>query len=440
MTAHKHLKQIIRNRMKKTGERYAAARRQVLLDAPPPARDPAARWHFAGNVAATTALRILLAHAGVRAPHTRQPYSEALLFGIAGGIGVGACSFYYAKEGIATFFLAGRHCWHDDLLYLRQAAARLGVAVTVRESGGAGAAAKQLRETLAQGPCIAWVDAAHLPHRALPAAWSGGGYHVVTLYRIDDAAQTALMGDLTDEPIAIPLADLAAARGRIRKQKHRLLSMPPAEGPADLAEVVRQGLRACHHGLVTPGIKGWSKNMVLDTFRLWGERLHGSSDKESWERIFTPGRRLWRGLVALYDFIEHYGTGGGLCRPLYADFLTEAADALAAPQLRDLAGRYAELGRAWSALAEAALPEDVPELREARELHARKAELTHSGSDPAAIREIWERLDALERQADEHFPLSDADCAALRANLQGRVFALHEGEVAAHAALGKAAS
>src|SRR5262249_3509254 len=124
MTAHKHLKQLVRARMTKTGERYATARRQILREAAAPPTDPACRWHFPGSIPAATALRVLLAHAGVRDPHTQEPFSEAMLFGIAGGIGVGVFSFFYEKENIATFFVAGRHGWQDDLGYLKNACGR----------------------------------------------------------------------------------------------------------------------------------------------------------------------------------------------------------------------------------------------------------------------------------------------------------------------------
>jgi hypothetical protein len=77
----------------------------------------------------------------------------------------------------------------------------------------------------------------------------------------------------------------------------------------------------------------------------------------------------------------------------------------------------------------------VPALREAKELYARKAELTHGGGPAEEVRAIWLRLSELEEQASERFPLSDAECAALRARLQARIIALYEGEVAAHAAI-----
>jgi hypothetical protein len=439
MTAQKHFKQLVRARMKKTGESYATARRQILREAKRPI-DPAARSHFPGNVPATTALRVLLTHAGVRAPHTHEPFSEAMLFGIAGGIGVGVFSFVYEKENFASFFLAGRHLLHDDLEYLRQTCRRFGITPTVRESGGAKAAAKHLTECLADGPCVAWVDLAYLPHRAAPVALSGGGYHVVTVYRVDEAAGSALIGDLADEPVSIPLPDLSQARQRIGKQKNRLLSIPPSTKSPDLAGLVREGLRSCHRGLSGEGGKGgvWMANFSLEALQRWAERLDDTKDKESWQRVFTPGPRLWNGLTSIYNYIEHYGSGGGLCRPIFADFLTEAAQTLDRPVLFDLAERYAKLGREWSALADAALPDEVPAFREAKELIDRRSELMFGGAPADSVRDVWRQLGELAAGARKQFPLSDAGCTALRARLRDSIAALYDAERDAHAALGEA--
>jgi hypothetical protein len=435
MTAQKHLKQLIRARMQKTGERYATARRQIISKAQPETKDPAIRWHLPGNVPGTTALRILLTHHGVRAPHTGEPFSEAMLFGLAGGIGIGVFAFYYEREDFASFFVAGRHQWHDDEAYLKEALVRMGCQPLVQESGGVKAAEQQLRGLLNEGPCVAWVDMAGLPHRAMPAAWSGGGYHIVMVYRINEADGTALIGDLTDEPISIPLADLAQARARIKKQKNRLLALRSAAALPPLEQLVRAGLERCHEVLQHPTLPGMKSNGKLEALQVWARRLHGSKDKEGWERVFRPGANLWRGLTSIYQFIEHYGTGGGLCRPLFAEFLREAAAALRQPALETLAEQYADLGREWSALAEAALPDEVPLLREAKELHVRRAELLHEGAAAEEVRATWQRLDELQQQASAQFPLTAEDCAALRAQLQTRVQALYEGEVAAQAAL-----
>ena len=187
------------------------------------------------------------------APHTHAPFSEAMLFGIAGGIGMGVFSFYYQKEDIATFFLAGRHKWHDDAAYLSDTLGLFGIQPVIHETAGAKAAEHQLRDTLDRyGPCIAWVDLAELPHRAMPSAWSGGGYHVITVYSVDDTDGTAQIGDLTDEPISISLADLARARARIKKQRHRLLALPQAGQRAGSGNARAIGVAALPRGTAQP--------------------------------------------------------------------------------------------------------------------------------------------------------------------------------------------
>jgi len=427
MTRQKHLKQLVRARMEKTGERYAAARRHIITNTSAPESTPAP--HRPGSVPAAAALRALLSSAGVVDPRTREPFSEAMVFGIAGGVGAGVFSFYYEKPEFSSFYVAGRHLWQDDLEYLKRAAARFGVATKVWESGSARAAEKQLVEALARGPVIAWVDMGHLPHRAMPASWSGGGYHVIVIY--GTGGGSASVGDLADEPIDVPLEQLATARGRIRKQKHRLLALEGPSGALDLQKAILDGIHASATGLVA----GRMKNFTVDSFGTWAAQLEGSRAKDSWSRMFPPGPRLWRGLTSVYDFIENYGTGGGLSRPLMAEFLEEAADATGDRRLRPLAERYAALGRGWSNVADQALPGDVPEFRTAKELLDRKAELVLSGGEGAG--EIWRKLDRLEHRPTSDFPISPERADALRGRLAPLVKDLCEKERAAAAALGE---
>lgn len=431
MTARKHLKQLVRGRMARTGESYATARRHVVASAG--TVRPAARFvHFTGSVPAATTLRALFANAGVVAPHTGQPFTEAMVFGLGGGIGAGMFAFRYEKENFSSFYLAGRHLWDDDVAWFERAVKRFGANSRVREAGGARQAERDLREALASGPAAVWVDAGSLPYRAMPAEWSGGGYHVLTVYEIDDAANAAIVGDLTDDPIPVPLADLAVARARIRKQRNRVLTIGSAE-TIDLRAAVRDALAACHHGL----LHGRSRNFTLDGFQLWADRLHGDDGKESWGRTFPRGRPLWQGLRSIYDFIEHYGTGGGLCRPMFAEFLAEAGAAIPDPRLDALGRRYARIGELWTALASAALPARVPELAETRRLLTHKAELLHSegASAAEAVRQAWRDLDALADRVADRFPLDDDAALRLRLDLQQRVLAILDEERSAADAL-----
>ncbi len=448
MTAHKHFKQLVRERMKKTGERYAAARRNLLSEHSEPPLDPAARWHQPGQIPAATALRVLLNAAGVPNSLGSGGWTEEAAFGLAGGIGIGVAAFLYEKEDFASFYVAGRHLWHDFEAYFRGALDPLGVRPQVRESGGSKAAEANLRAALSAGrPCIAWVDAPSLPHRGMPEWMRGGGYHVVTVYTVDDSKGTVLIGDASDAPIELPLETLTAARGRIKKDKHRLLWIESdgsgAERAAsDTASLIRDALRRCADGLVSRPIKQAGDMFHLDGLGKWAERMHGKASKESWSHVFPRGGRFWQGLTSVFEYIEHYGTGGGLSRAMFARYLGAASRTVKTldhravtklvRQLDGLAEHYAALGAAWSALADAALPDHVPLFREAKDLLTRKAELWADVGPEATeeIRAVWSRLGELSRAAKADFPLSDAECDALRADLRGRIEQIHAAEVA----------
>ncbi len=422
MTERKHFKQLVRARMARTGETYSTARRHVIRQADGPGESTQQPHHFPGNTPGPTALRALLSQAGVRAPHTGAPFSEAMVFGIAGGIGAGVFSFHYAKENFSSFFVAGRHLWHDHTAWALAAVNRLGLKALVKESSGAKPGEKHLRELLQGGrPVMVWLTL------------RGMMYHVATVHSIDDATGVAWLGDLADQPIALPLSELAAARGRVKKDKNRLLALEPSIRTPDLRALVQGGIAACAEALA----KGRTRNFTLEAFATWADRLDGSNAPDTWEKIFPPGPHLYQGLRSICEYIEYYGTGGGLCRPLFAEFLEEAAGALGDRGLSRLAERYAELGRGWSALAEGALPDEVPAFRETKELLARRAEFqsTERDGEGADKTECSRALSAFAASMKKEFPLDAAKSAALRRELKRRVAALYESEVAALGAL-----
>src|SRR3989304_1926510 len=104
MTKQKQLKRLVRTRMAKTGERYSAARRQVIVKDSAQHLPSPGFVHFPGVNPGSTALRLLLANNGIYDPHTGKPLSEAMAFGIAGGVGAGVFSFLSGREDIAPFF------------------------------------------------------------------------------------------------------------------------------------------------------------------------------------------------------------------------------------------------------------------------------------------------------------------------------------------------
>ena len=444
MTDHKHLKARVRARMAKTGERYAAARAHVVGDprgeggagSPPGPGAGADVNHLTGADPETTGLRILLTHVDPGAPRLSEPLANV----IAGGIGIGVFAFHYEQEGFSSFFLAGRHRWDDARAYLAGAAERLGWVLGTAEASAAATADRRLRGALERGPVIAWVDAASLGTRGLPVEMAGGGYHTLVVHRIDDAAGSATVSDLTQRPFELPLDVLSAARARIAKQKNRVawLERPDVASTAgtDPSSAVRAGLAATVQGLRSPR----TRNFSLDALADWSDRLLGRG-ATSWVRVFPPGEWRWSGLASIHEYVEHYGSGGGLGRRRFAAGLREAAAVSGNDSLLALADRYDVLAAAWSDLARAALPDEVPLLRRTREVQDRRAAAHAAGTiaadgspDPAVVT-AWRELDSLRAEARTRYPMSEEVAAGHLAGLADRVSAIHAGESGALDAL-----
>src|SRR6185503_6702543 len=118
------------------------------------------------------AMRNTLAHAGVTAPHTGAPLTEAMCLGIAGGIGVGY-SFCPSIPGHGTgtgLSAVGRYrVFTTSADYYDGLFSRLGIKTDVKETTGEKGAYKNLREAIAAGkPAIVW---------SAPPPF-GGGYWV----------------------------------------------------------------------------------------------------------------------------------------------------------------------------------------------------------------------------------------------------------------------
>jgi hypothetical protein len=391
--------------------------------------------HFGGRQPEAAALRHVLAQLGVVAPHTGEPFGEALLFGIGGGIGLGY--FVYESAGSTTLFLATRLTTEETARpgFMLNMCERLGVRATVQSSSSAAAAEKKLRQALAAGRApIVWVDPRRLPYYGAPNV-----YYTLVVYGFDAAAGRVSIADRCPAPILITPAQLAEARQGEGAIKFRALLIEPPDPAPDIALAVRRGIEDCCAQMrVGFGPANFKSNFGLRALEKWAGLLADGQDRRGWPAFFPPGPRLFAALASASDQIENRG-GGGAFRELYADFLVEAGAILSRPELADVAARFRESARLWSQLGAALLPESVALFREARQLAARKRALfeRHGAAANDEIRLIDTRLDEIRAYVAETFPLSAAEVVELLADLRVRVLAIHALESAAVAALEK---
>jgi hypothetical protein len=238
------------------------------------------------------------------------------------------------------------------------------VPAQIRRTSGPATAERHLRAALDQGrPVIATVDGARLRQRAVPD-WLRGMLPQDVLVGLRDGEP--VLWDLDPAPVPVTWAELAEARAGVRSARHRLVVAEAPPGPVDLAGAAAAGIADTCTGMLDPpmgnfGVPGLAK---------WARLLTAPRDPKGWPRLLAAPGRQPQLLTWLYDWVETAGTGGGLFRSMYAEFLEEAAGPLGRPGLVRLAGDYRKLAAAWTALAEAAVAGQADDSADPRPLDA----------------------------------------------------------------------
>ncbi|HEU0124510.1 MAG TPA: DUF4872 domain-containing protein [Bryobacteraceae bacterium] len=301
----------------------------------------------------TANVRNLLRSIGIEA-------TEAMCLGIGGGIAAGYqfCPSVQGYEEVqcsgVQFVPRGKMMTTNGAWY-RDTISRLGLVMDVRESAGKKAAQTNLESGVSSGKVVvAWTTPLRLSHSINWLATCG--MYSVLVHGIADGVVTY------SDHVSVRTIDatsFAAARERVCSLKNRTMTIAPgAISSAQWKHAVLEGLRETASDFAKP---------KLGTFNLPGLKegaaMINGKGKRSWPVVF-PGERLFLPMRDLYESIE-IGTGGGLMRPLYADFLEEAASLLAWKELEPLADSYRTLGKQWTAFADFLLPDQFSANRQA---------------------------------------------------------------------------
>lgn len=387
---------------------------------------------FEGRYWDTAAIRNALDYQGVKAPHTGQPFSEAMLLGISGGITFGYFTFHY-KGYDPQVNLLTRNTFDP----MERIFDRMGIPREARQSTSAKKGRQNLIDALEEGYApLASPDMWLLPYNAMPYDEGMWGGMPLVIFGYEPDKNEAYISDRSRVPLTVSAEDLDKARGRIKKEKHRLLLLRhPNE--AKLAAAVTQGLADCVRLMTEKPPKGSAKNFGLRALAHWAAMLEKTS-KGSWAREYPTGRPLLSVLISSYTFLGP-AFGKTICaeRDVYADFLDEAAAVLGLPALENVALRYRNAGEAWRGLLGALLPEGLPFLKAARDNIDRKTELfIEQGA--AQLEEIIacnQRIEAAKTASESDFPMTEAEIADLRYEIRTQVNEAREAEEEAVEAL-----
>src|SRR5437763_4808003 len=263
--------------------------------------------------------------------------SEPMAFGLGAGLGF-ALHEGGPPQQASRFFVGRSPSFEEDLC------ASVGAELSVEQYDRPAAAWARCCELIGQGkPALVYTDLFELPYMGARNHWYG---HLVAV--IGHEGDEAILSDNErHEPVRIAIAALLRALGG------------PAPVPVD-------GISVLSLGELDPGAPKRTRNAVLlqalrlteeaaprtgvPGLRTLAEELPSWQEQPDAERCFRLAAQV----------IEQRGTGGGLFRRLYAQFLEEA-DLV---ELSRLCNRSAD---AFSALAQRVAPENARACADAEE-------------------------------------------------------------------------
>ena len=384
---------------------------------------------FAARQSEAGAIANALSRIGVSAPHSGQPYSDTLLFGIGGGITVGYFVFVYPEFTSLSILTRIAVKENPKPVFQQTICQRIGVKPRYLKAPSKQAAREKLDKELDAGNHpVVWSSPSQLPYygeRNFCAA-----YHTFMLDGVDDRTGRYRIADRSSQPVTMSTDELMDACISPMAPKFRGMVVSAPKRESDIKAAVTAGIQDCR----TQVLEGWDfgnfkGNFGVAALEKWARLIVDRKDKKGWPRLFPRGGELFSRLVSVFDQIEVREDGSAL-RNLYADFLDEAGDILSSKTLPRSAGVFRESATLWSELARCFLPDAVPEFKTTRELLLKKRALFLTKGDLALpqILEINQRLEQIKSRMADSFPLDDGQVDSLLASAATQLKLIQEFE------------
>lgn len=280
---------------------------------------------FVGTHCETTAMGNLLQHAGF-------PLSEPMIFGVGMGIGFGVFQF----KGMATPFIAGRTKGEE---ISKGVVKNLGLEVDFKMTRSKKRAWDNIASFIDKGqPVAIKLDAFYLDYFDIDFHFAA---HYLTVYGYDDT--DVYVVDTNQQASALQTRRESLEKGRLWKGPMASNALSWTIGKANKAIdwpiVLQKAITSNAENYLTPPIKNFGAKGIRKAAKM----------VPSWmDTIDNPEPAL----AQLGNIMERAGTGGGLFRYIYSDFLTEANIHLDDNRIKTAAAEFLEAANRWRAVSE----------------------------------------------------------------------------------------
>lgn len=295
-----------------------------------------------GKHCITNSLKQIFAYYG-------YPMSEELLFGLASGL-----SFLYLNPA-ASPMINGRTKVFE---FEKKLADRLQITMQCRAGKKYDRILRVTKQMIdANQPVLVYVDMPFLPYLGLADGSHFGG-HAVVLFGYDDEKRKFLVSDRDQHDALIDTPN-----GQIAKDFHmvdyddmeraRSSSFRPFPAKNKYLCIDVQGYRAVNQKVLREAILDTCEGMLYPPAQLLGVSgiLKFSKEVCRWKDFCQKKRRL-AGITNYFQIHEKGGTGGGIFRRMYGDFLKEAAGIWQDTRLVKLGEQFIAVSLLWDAVAE----------------------------------------------------------------------------------------
>lgn len=277
------------------------------------------------------------------------PLSEEMMFGLASGL-----SFLYLNQSSSPMVNGRTKVFEFE----KKLADRLNISVQCKSGSDYQKISQISKDMIDQNkPILIYVDMPYLSYLGLDKNSHFGG-HAVVLFGYDDDLEQFWISDRDnhDYPIRTPFGEIAEDYHLVNYQEveqarssvHRPF---PAKNKYLLIDF--QGYKQVDRKILTQAIAETCDTMLNPPAKLLGINgiLKFSTEIIKWEK-FNPDKLKLSGTTNYFQINKDGGTGGGIFRKMYGDFLIEAAAILDNENIAMAGTKFLEVAAQWDKIAE----------------------------------------------------------------------------------------